>query len=139
MSEPAFKNKKLENLDEKWSQFRDSIQLEEEPAYSYQELMVETFPIIYEGWNNKSDVIDKDIARLSGTLMSVFCGLYDDDGNFLGNPDYEDESIVLNSILEDLMFLEGLEFDSDGNLLVQDFLVNPKTFEIDWCLNDEDE
>ena len=72
MSEPAFKNKKLENLDEKWSQFRDSIQLEEEPACSYQELMVETFPIIYEGWNNKSDVIDKDIARLSGTLMSFF-------------------------------------------------------------------
>lgn len=132
-----FNDKKCAALDKKWSEYRDRIMEErydQDDTETYKELMIDTFPIIYEAWNKDVKTVDKDAARLLTTLGNLFNPLYDDEYNFLGSDDLETYALFHGAFLDALIY-ERLSFDDDGNIVVEtddtEYIVNPKTFDVE--------
>ena len=126
-----FKNKKLADLYERWSEFKDQIN-EYDTADAYQSLMVKTWPLLIEAWNKNEDVVDKDIVRLLSLLGNAFTGISD---SYSIAPDWAEVTADFHvSLLNSLLFHDDTMIDEEGNLVVDGFLggyvVDPTTFEL---------
>ena len=132
MKNVGFKNKQFVNLDEKWSDYRDSIR--DCPKKVYESLMKQTWPLLYKAWQENEDSVDKDVARLLCTLGNLFNSCIDDEGNCLG-PDYiEVLSCFHSCLLDALVYHDSLSIDENGNIVFpgweDDWVVDPSTFEL---------
>lgn len=143
-----FYDEKIHKLDQKWSAFRNAL-VEDDPdadVETYEKLMVKTFPIIYKAWTDNNRMIDKDIAKLTTTLQQLFWGTFDEEWNFLRDPDLEIAWEFHFALMDGILWECPLEVDEKGIIVIENdthrWVVDSKTFELPeeepW-IEDEDE
>ncbi len=103
----------------------------EKQVKEYQGLMVKIFSILKEEW--KEDRVKKDIALLMMTIGELIAEM-DDDGNVLGNEEYERVTSFHSLFIQSMFRYDYFRFD-DGKLLIDTFSesvlhINPDTFEL---------
>ena len=134
MSKAKFNDERFAELDKKWSIYRD--RLVENPygqkCETYQKLMLETFPVLYEAWNKDKTTVCKDAAKLLTTMGNLFESCYDEDGNFMGASEIEDISMFHSVFLQSFIYFEEDIFDKNGNIVLNggEFEVDINTFVI---------
>ena len=85
--------KEIQELIGKWDHFRDvrvatnSYALDENDVNTYKSLMSESFRLLKAEWVEEK--INKDIALLFATIGFFSAKTADDDGNVLGNEEYD--------------------------------------------------
>lgn len=127
---------KIRKLDNKWTAFRNAL-IEDSPdatLETYEKLMVETFPIVYKAWTDDNRTIDKDIAKLTTTLQQLFWGTFDEEWNFLRDPDLEIAWSFHFNLMDGLLWGCPLEIDEDGTIVIENdhyrWVIDPKTFKL---------
>ena len=125
---PVFKDKKIGELDTRWGDIFDPMDDSKEDIQDYQQLMVETFPILYKAWTDKSGMVSRDVAALLCSFRKAFAGCLDDDGNFLGNPVYD----VADSFHSDFIFAFIFQNKSHSFSLDENGIIHIETDDIKW-------
>ena len=134
---PVFKDKTIGKLEAEWSDYFDPMDHDAEDVSDYQELMVETFPVLYKAWTDPSGMVSRDIAALLCSVRKAFCGCTDDDGNFIGNEVYDIADSFHNDLVYAFIFQNdshSFELTGDGIIRIESvdclWEVDSKTFEL---------
>ena len=134
---PIYKDKKLGELDARWADIFDPMNFDIETDDDYRELMIETFPILYKAWTDPSGMVSKEIAALLCSVRKAFAECLDDEGNFLGNPVYENDALFHDDFIISLIYQnDGYSIDliDDGIIRLESkyclWEVDSKTFEL---------
>ncbi len=130
--------KEIEELIGKWDHFRDvrvasnSYELDENDVNTYKSLMSESFRLLKAEWAEEK--INKDIALLFATIGFFSAKTTDDDGNVLGNDEYDRITTLNMFFVNELFHNNNFRFDEEGQLLLQgfedDIRIETTTFEI---------
>lgn len=121
--ENNFMRKEIELLNDAFDDFiassgNNTYEFGEKEVKEYQKLMVELFSVLKDEW--KENNVKKDIALLMATVGS-FVGRMDDDGNVLGNQDYDRVTTFHMLFITNMFRYDYFRFDDDGKLLIDSY------------------
>ncbi len=124
----------IRSLINRWDEFRDDCdryEFSEEDVNTYSELMTASFQYLKE-WKNKK--VEKDVALLFATIGYFSCNTMDQDGNVLGNEEFE-RVVIFNMLFTNELFSKDyFDIDEQGMVLFDqgyDILrIDPSKFEI---------
>ena len=137
-----YNDERFSVLDDRWSEFRNSIVENRDglKPETFQQLMIDTFPLLYEAWNADDKTVSKDAAKLLCTMgepLFTSCFVPTDDGlEFIGPKEMESMAVLHAAFIQSFVYEDSLYLDEDGNIVISlddgeiGFTVDPKTFEM---------